>query len=55
MYILETDFHDRLIREVEIMRRLQHLIIVRLVEALDTPEQVCKFSLSLSHVDVFVV
>ena len=40
MYILETDSHDRLMREVEIMRRLQHLNIIRLMEALDTPELV---------------
>ena len=40
MYILETDSHDRLMREVEIMRRLRHLNTIRIVEALDTPEQV---------------
>ena len=40
MYIFETDSHDRLMREVQIMRRLRHLNIIRIVEALDTPEQV---------------
>lgn len=32
---------DRLMREVDIMRRLRHPNIIHLVEALDTPEQVC--------------
>lgn len=31
---------DRLMREVDIMQRLRHPNIIRLVEALDTPEQV---------------
>lgn len=35
-----TRLDDRLMREVDIMQRLRHPNIIRLVEALDTPEQV---------------
>lgn len=49
MLIIQNDSRDRLVREVEIMRRLRHPNIIRLVEAFDTPEQVCKLSLSLSR------
>lgn len=57
MHKLETDSHDRLMREVEIMRRrFCHPNIIRLVEALDTPKPVCELSLLfLTRTCLFVV
>lgn len=37
----------RLMREVHIMQRLRHPNIIRLVEALDTPEQVRKHDINI--------